>query len=70
MATIADLWDEPTKTKPTGGDVGLMPPQKSFSTYKKGIEINETQQPQTASIADLWEATPASLATESKSNVS
>lgn len=69
MATIADLWDEPTKTQPTGGG-SAMPPQKSFSTYKQGIEINETQQPKTASVLDLWEATPASLAKESPAKVS
>lgn len=62
MATIADLWDAP-EVKPKGGASDVVAPkQKSFSTYKGGIEINEAaapQQPQGATIADLWESTPA-----------
>lgn len=61
MTTVADLWDAPAETKPKGGVPEVMPRQKSFSTYKNGIEINEPipQKPQGATIADLWESTPA-----------
>ena len=48
MATVADLWGEP-EVKPKGGASDIISPkQKSFSTYKNGIEINEpmVQQPQ------------------------
>ena len=62
MATVADLWGEP-EVKPKGGTSDVIAPkQKSFSTYKNGIEINEQfapQQPQGATIADLWQTTPA-----------
>lgn len=67
MATVADLWGEP-EVKPKGGasDV-IAPKQKSFSTYKGGIEINEPMaQPQGATIADLWEATPAATPAQLK----
>jgi len=40
MATVADLWGEP-EVKPKGGASDISPKQKSFSTYKNGIEINE-----------------------------
>lgn len=69
MATVADLWGEP-EVKPKGGTSDVIAPkQKSFSTYKNGIEINEQfapQQPQGASIADLWEATPAATPAQLK----
>ena len=62
MATVADLWGEP-EVKPKGGTSDVIAPkQKSFSTYKNGIEINEQfapQQSQGSTIADLWESTPA-----------
>ena len=69
MATVADLWGEP-EVKPKGGASDIISPkQKSFSTYKNGIEINEQaapQQPQGATIADLWEATPAATPAQLK----
>lgn len=69
MATVADLWGEP-EVKPKGGTSDVIAPkQKSFSTYKNGIEINEQfapQQPQGATIADLWEATPAATPAQLK----
>lgn len=68
MATVADLWGEP-EVKPKGGASDIISPkQKSFSTYKNGIEINEpmAQQPQGATIADLWESTPASTPAQLK----
>jgi len=68
MATVADLWGEP-EVKPKGGASDISPKQKSFSTYKNGIEINEQfvpQQPQGATIADLWEATPAATPAQLK----
>ena len=69
MATIADLWDAP-EVKPKGGASDVVAPkQKSFSTYKGGIEINESaspQQPQGATIADLWESTPAATPAQLK----
>ena len=62
MATVADLWGEP-EVKPKGGTSDIISPkQKSFSTYKNGIEINEQaapQQSQGSTIADLWQTTPA-----------
>lgn len=61
MATVADLWGEP-EVKPKGGASDIISPkQKSFSTYKNGIEINEpmVQQPQGSTVADLWQTTPA-----------
>lgn len=67
MATVADLWGEP-EVKPKGGTSDVIAPkQKSFSTYKGGIEINEPMaQPQGATIADLWEATPAATPAQLK----
>ena len=69
MATVADLWGEP-EVKPKGGTSDVIAPkQKSFSTYKNGIEINEQfapQQPQGATIADLWEAAPAATPAQLK----
>lgn len=67
MATVADLWGEP-EVKPKGGTSDIIAPkQKSFSTYKNGIEINETMaQPQGATIADLWDTTPAATKEELK----
>ena len=68
MATVADLWGEP-EVKPKGGTSDIIAPkQKSFSTYKNGIEINEpmAQQPQGSTIADLWEATPAATPAQLK----
>lgn len=69
MTTVADLWGEP-EVKPKGGTSDIIAPkQKSFSTYKNGIEINEPmapQQPQGASIADLWESTPAATPAQLK----
>ena len=67
MATVADLWGEP-EVKPKGGasDV-IAPKQKSFSTYKDGIVINEPMaQPQGSTIADLWETTPTATKEELK----
>lgn len=68
MATVADLWGEP-EVKPKGGASDIISPkQKSFSTYKNGIEINEQipEQPQGATIADLWESTPAATPAQLK----
>ncbi len=69
MATVADLWGEP-EVKPKSGTFDVIAPkQKFFSTYKNGIEINEQaapQQPQGATIADLWEATPAATPAQLK----
>lgn len=68
MATVADLWGEP-EVKPKGGTSNVIAPkQKSFSTYKNGIEINEQipEQPQGATIADLWESTPAATPAQLK----
>jgi len=67
MATVADLWGEP-EVKPKGGTSDVIAPkQKSFSTYKGGIEINEPMaQPQGATIADLWETTPAATPAQLK----
>lgn len=67
MATVADLWGEP-EVKPKGGTSDVIAPkQKSFSTYKGGIEINEPmEQPQGATIADLWETTPTATKEELK----
>jgi len=68
MATVADLWGEP-EVKPKGGASNVIAPkQKSFSTYKNGIEINEQipEQPQGATIADLWESTPAATPAQLK----
>lgn len=68
MATVAELWGEP-EVKPKGGASDITPKQKSFSTYKDGIVINEQaapQQPQGSTIADLWESTPAATPAELK----
>lgn len=66
MATVADLWGE-TEVKPKGGASDIVPKQKSFSTYKNGIEINEqAAQPQGSTIADLWESTPAAFPAQLK----
>jgi hypothetical protein len=68
MSTVADLWDTP-EVKPKGGASDISPKQKSFSTYKNGIEINEQaapQQPQGSTIADLWESTPAATPAQLK----
>jgi hypothetical protein len=68
MSTVADLWDTP-EVKPKGGASDIPTKQKSFSTYKNGIEINEQaapQQPQGSTIADLWESTPAATPAQLK----
>jgi hypothetical protein len=69
MATVAELWGEP-EVKPKGGSSDVISPkQKSFSTYKNGIVINEQtapQQPQGSTIADLWESTPAATPAQLK----
>lgn len=74
MATIADLWDAPVETKPKGG---VAEPRKNpLSSYSTGsaasavpTPVEQPQQPQSASIADLWESTPAAEE-KPKSNVS
>jgi hypothetical protein len=59
MGTLAELWDEPTaKPKAAGGDVA--PKRSALSTYKPGTPFGEPEQPKVATMADLWESTPAS----------
>lgn len=70
MTTVADLWGE-TEVKPKGGTSDIAPKQKSFSTYKNGIEINEvaSQPNQGSTVADLWSTTaPATQAELKKSD--
>lgn len=62
MATIADLWDAPVETKPEGGvPTARKNPLSSYATGSAASKVQTpAEQPQMASIADLWESTPAS----------
>lgn len=62
MATVADLWESEAPAK--SGGASTMPAKKSFSTYKDGIVINEPQQAEGKTVADLWETTPQQTSTQ------
>ena len=68
MGTLAELWDEPAAKPAASNDVA--PKRNALSTYKPGTAFGEPQQTQTgATMADLWDATPASSIEKNKGGV-
>jgi hypothetical protein len=61
MATVAQLWDEPTTR--SGGSEDVAPKKSKLSTYVAGTQIGSAP---SSSFADLWESTPTTEKTETK----
>lgn len=65
MATLAELWDEPAAKPKAAASNDVAPKRNALSTYKPGTPFGEPEQPKTgATMADLWDTTPASTSTK------